>query len=574
MNLKQTLDDILTDAMRAAGVSEGRAIVKQSQRAEFGHYQANGIMGAAKKMKTNPRELADAVVEALGEDARFTTEIAGPGFINITLSPGFINDSLAETAASDRLGVALQDKQRVIVDYSSPNLAKEMHIGHLRPTTIGDAAVRVLEFLGHEAIRANHVGDWGAQFGSLLAYMDDLKAKGENELSSELKDLEQFYIQASGLFKNDEAFAKRAREYVVRLQGGDEDCLALWREFIEESVSHCQRLYEKMNITLTEADMMPESMYNDDLNPMVEDLKTQGLLVEDDGAQCVFLEEFRGKDGNILPAMIQKSDGGFPYMATDVSAIRHRIQNLNADAALYCVGVEQQLHLKQVFAVARAAGYLGDQDWRHLPNGFIQKKGGGRFKTRTGGNVKLEEIIDEGIERARKLVEEKNPELSEAEKDNIARVVGVGAIKYAELSKNRTTDYTFDWDVMLSFEGNTAPYLQYAYTRIQSIFRRAGVDRSALPGIIAPTETAELALAVKLLQFPEAISTMTEDWQANVICGYLFELAGQFMTFYEACPILSADDTTRDNRLQLAGVTARTLALGLDLLGIETVEQM
>ncbi len=574
MNLKAILDNRISSAMAEAGISSAPAVVKQAQRPEFGHYQANGIMGAAKKLKMNPRELASDVIDRLAGDDNIEVEIAGPGFINITLSLAFLGRSLEEIRIQQRLGVQSDTQKKIVVDYSSPNLAKEMHIGHLRPTTIGDAAVRVLEFLGHNVIRANHVGDWGAQFGSLLAYMDQLSEEGQI-LSSELKDLEKFYQAASALFRTDEKFAAKARSYVVRLQGGDEKCLALWREFIGESIRHCQAVYEKLNISLTPEDIMAESAYNDFLPVVISELEQQALLVESDGAKCVFLDEFIGKDDKPLPAIIQKSDGGYPYMATDVAAARYRAIELGVDEALYFVGLPQQLHLKQVFAVATAAGYIqASQSFRHLPFGWVLKNDGTPFKTRDGADVKLIDVLDEAVDRAFRLVNEKNPSLPEATKRDIARIVGIGAIKYAELSKNRTTDYIFDWDTMLSFEGNTAPYLQYAYTRIRSIFRRADIAPEKLEGEFQLAHSADVQLAVKLLQFAETIESVVEDYQANILCNYLFELSSTFMGFYEACPVLSEQEPLRTSRLMLCDLTARTLQQGLNLLGIETVEQM
>lgn len=574
MNLKQLLDDKVTAAMTAAGVPDAQAVVKQAQRLEFGHYQVNGIMAAAKKQKTNPRELAEKVLVQLGDDVDLCLEVAGPGFINITLTPAFLAHTLQKLQPSERLGIDEEPGKVIVVDYSAPNLAKEMHIGHLRSTTIGDAAVRILEFLGHQVVRANHVGDWGAQFGSLLAYMDQLEKRGE-KLSSELKDLEKFYQSASALFRTDKTFAKKARNFVVKLQSGDEKCLALWKEFIAESTRHCQAVYDQLNITLTTDDIMAESAYNDDLPKVVEELKQRDLLVESDGAQCVFLDEFKGKDDKPLPAIVQKSDGGYPYMATDLAAVRYRTNSLNAHEVLYFVGTQQLLHLSQVFAVATAAGYISkEQRFRHLPFGWVLKTDGTPFKTRDGADVKLIDVLNEAVDRAYKLVDEKNPDLSPEDKKNIARVIGIGAIKYAELSKNRITDYIFDWDTMLSFEGNTAPYLQYAYTRIRSIFRRENISPRDISGEFHLTDEAEIRLAVKLLQFSEAIDGVIEDYQANVLCNYLFGLAGTFMTFYEVCPVLKASEPHRTSRLLLCDLTARTLHRGLNLLGIETVEQM
>lgn len=574
MNIKKVLDQSITRALQLAGASDSSAVIKQSQKAEFGQYQANGVMGAAKKLKMNPRELAAQVIEALDLPLAEKVEIAGPGFINIHLDAQAVAAALSKLHTDSMLGIEAPPRQSYVIDYSAPNLAKEMHIGHLRSTTMGDAAARILDFLGHDVTRANHVGDWGAQFGSLLAYMDQLEQSGEI-LSTELKDLEVFYKKASALFKSDEEFAIRARAYVVRLQSGDDRCLELWQQFISESINHCQGVYDKLNITLTRQDIKAESSYNDDLAVVVSELKDKGLLEISDGAKCVFLEEFKGKDDKPLPAIVQKSDGGYPYLASDIAALRYRSQTLNADNALYFIDARQRLHMRQLFAVSKAAGYLTQSKvFKHLPFGVILKDDGTPFKTRDGADVKLIDVIDEAIERAFRLVTSKNPDLDETIRRNISEVVGVGAIKYAELSKNRTTDYIFDWDTMLSFEGNTAPYLQYAYTRIRSIFRRAEINSTSLDSKIVLQHPVEFALAVKLLQFPEAIDSVTDDFQANVLCNYLFEVSGQFMSFYEACPILNQDDEIKNSRLMIADITSKILKQGLELLGIQTVEKM
>jgi arginyl-tRNA synthetase len=574
MNLKDFLDRAICSALTRAGAADAPAVIKNSQRLEFGHYQANGVMGAAKLLGTQPRALAAKVIESLELPEADKIEIAGPGFINLHLSAEFIAASLAQLCLDPRLGVEVRKPETIVIDYSAPNLAKEMHIGHLRSTSIGDAAARSLEFQGHRVIRANHVGDWGAQFGSLLAYMDQLESSGVG-LKSELKDLEKFYMAASGLFKSDPVFAQRAREYVVRLQSGDKRCRELWQLFIAESIKHCQAVYDKLNISLTPADIKAESDYNADLPIVVEELTKQGLITVSEGAKCVFLDEFKGKDGNPLPAIVQKSDGGYPYLASDIAAVRYRSQTLKTDRALYFVDARQRLHLSQLFAVARLAGYISDkQDFRHLPFGVILKDDGKPFKTRDGADVKLIAVIDEAIARAFELVSSKNPDLDVAQRREIASVVGVGAIKYAELSKNRLTDYVFDWDTMLSFEGNTAPYLQYAYTRIRSVFRRADLDPASLIGEIRIQEPLEMQLGLKLLQFSETVDAVTEDYQANILCNYLFELAGLFMAFYEACPILKASPEVMTSRLLIADLTAKVIQQGLNLLGIDTVEQM
>ena len=572
MNIKQTLEAIFEQAMIGAGVSEPRPIIKQSQRTEFGHYQANGVMAAAKQLKLAPRDFAQAILDQLPLQNRYTFEIAGPGFINIRLTHEGLTEAVASTAFPVNIGV--DAPKRVVVDYSSPNLAKEMHIGHLRSTVIGDTVIRVLEHVGHDAIRANHVGDWGAQFGSLLAYLSET-GHNKQDRTTALADLEKFYQAASKKFKQDPAFAEKARGFVVQLQAGDPELKALWQSFIATSMSHGQAVYDKLGITLTQKDAMPESQYNDDLVPLVEDLKDKNLIEESDGAQCVFLDEFKGKDGNRLPAMVQKSDGGFPYIANDLAALRFRHRMLEANEVLYVVGASQQLHLRQVFAVARAAGFVPETlKTRHLAFGLVLKADGTPFKTRDGADVKLVDVLDEAVDRATALLSARDNDLDQQEQATIARVIGIGAIKYAELQKNRTTDYVFDWDTMLSFEGNTAPYLQYAYTRIRSLFRKSGLAAPDSNAEITLTEPQEAALALKNLQFSEALTQYLDDYQANILCNYLFELAGSFMTFYEHCPILGADADLKASRLRLSQITSETLSTGLNLLGIETVERM
>ncbi|MGB2390170.1 MAG: arginine--tRNA ligase [Pseudomonadales bacterium] len=570
MNIRQSLEQQLALAMTKAGIDQPSPMIRQSQRAAFGHYQANGVMSAAKRLQMDPRTLAQNVVAALAEQPDFTAEIAGPGFINITLTDHYLADALSKQSSSAK--PVIEKSERVVVDYSSPNLAKEMHIGHLRSTVIGDTVVRVLEHVGHTPIRANHVGDWGAQFGSLLAYLDESNAATE---SAELSDLEAFYQVASKRFKEDTAFAEKAREYVVRLQAGDPELKTLWQTFINTSMEHGQRVYDLLNITLTRDHAMPESQYNDDLQPLVADLTRLGLIEKSDGALCVFLDEFKGKNDQPLPAMVQKTDGGFPYLATDLAALRYRHNTLKANRILYVVGASQQLHLKQVIAVARAAAFIPDEViTEHLPFGLVLKDDGKPFKTRDGADVKLIDVALEAVDRAKRLLTARSEDLSEQDSQRIAEVVGVGAIKYAELQKNRTTDYIFDWETMLAFEGNTAPYLLYAYTRIQSLIRKSSITMTNEGASFNLSAPQELALALKNLQMSEALDSYLDDYQANILCNYLYELAGLFMSFYEHCPVLSAPEAIQKSRLRLARMTANTLKTGLNLLGIETVERM
>jgi len=575
MNIRQLLEERVSRALAAAG-APAPALVQHAARPEFGDYQANGVMAAAKTAKTNPRQLAQAVLEHLDlSDLAERVEIAGPGFINIRLRDDWLAQQLAAAAADSKLGVRpVAEPQTVVVDYSGPNLAKEMHVGHLRSTIIGDAVVRVLEFLGHKVIRQNHVGDWGTQFGMLIAYMVRQRAEGKTDVSTQLADLEAFYREAKQLYDSDQAFAAEARDYVVRLQSGDAECLALWKTFIDESMRHCEEVYQRLNVTLTPADVKPESAYNDDLPVLVAELREKGLLTESEGAQCVFLPEFIGKDDKPLPIIVQKSDGGYLYATTDLAAIRHRVGRLKADRILYFVDARQSLHLRQVFAVARAAGWAPESvSLEHLAFGTMMGEDGKPFKTRTGGTVKLIDLLDEAEQRALRLVSEKNPELSEEQRREVASAVGIGAVKYADLSKNRTSDYIFNWDHMLSFDGNTAPYVQYAYTRIRSIFRRGELDGKT-DGSIILAEPAERALGLKLIQFEEALLTVATECVPHVLCGYLYDLAGAFMSFYEACPVLKAEEPARSSRLALCGLTAATIQTGLDLLGIRVVEQM
>ncbi|MEE9304407.1 MAG: arginine--tRNA ligase [Thiotrichaceae bacterium] len=583
MNISQLLDQHISEALQKAGAPDNTpSVIKPSNRPEFGDYQANGVMGAAKQLKMNPRELAGKVLEHLDlTGIAEKVEIAGPGFINIHLDNAWLaeqtkavlNKEIAQDEEITQVEKTAQP-ETIIVDYSGPNLAKEMHVGHLRSTIIGDSVARVLDFLGHNVIRQNHVGDWGTQFGMLIAHMID---QPDSELGLQLSDLENFYREAKVRFDDDTDFAETARNYVVKLQAGDEECLKHWQQFIEISLQHCEDVYKKLNVLLTRKDVKPESSYNNELAHVISDLDKVGLLTEDAGAQCVFLDEFKGKDDKILPAIVQKSDGGYLYATTDLAALNYRQHKLNASRMLYFVDARQNLHLSQVFTIAKKAGFVkADTSLEHMPFGTMMGKDGKPFKTRVGGTTKLVDLLVEAEQRAFDLVSTKNPDLEETERKTIAHIVGMGAVKYADLSKNRTSDYIFNWDTMLSFEGNTAPYLQYAYARISSIFRKVDshdqLHNKQADVII--TEPAEHQLALKLLQFSDAVQHVAKEGTPNLLCNYLFELAGNFMTFYEACPILKADDAIKDSRLQLAQLTADTLKTGLGLLGIETMERM
>lgn len=577
MNIQSILSDKIKQAMILAGADQScDALVRQSGKPQFGDYQANGIMAAAKKLGLNPREFAQKVLDnAQLSDIAEKLEIAGPGFINIFLNPTWLTTEISAALSHKNLGIQATNKQTVVIDYSSPNVAKEMHVGHLRSTIIGDAVARTLEFLGHNVIRANHVGDWGTQFGMLIAYLEKMQHEHASEM--ELQDLEAFYREAKKHYDEDEIFAEKARNYVVKLQSGDEYCRTMWKRLVDITMQQNQHNYNRLNVTLTEKNVMGESLYNPMLPSIVEDLKKQGLAVENDGALVVYLDEFKNKDGDPMGVIVQKKDGGFLYTTTDIAAAKYRYETLKANRALVFSDTRQSQHMQQAWLITRKAGYVPDGfSLEHKNFGMMLGKDGKPFKTRTGGTVKLADLLDEAIERATVLINEKNTNLSNDEKEAVIEAVGIGAVKYADLSKNRTTDYVFDWDNMLSFEGNTAPYMQYAYTRIRSIFNKTDINSTAL--LAAPLtikDDKERTLAIKLLQFEEAVQTVGKEGTPHVLCAYLYELAGIFSSFYEHCPILNAEDeSVKLSRLKLALLTEKTLKQGLTLLGIKTVEKM
>lgn len=579
MNIKQILSEKTLAALMKLGLpADTNPAVTQSTRVEFGDYQINGAMGAAKQLKTNPRQLAQQLVELLDlNELADKIEIAGPGFINVTLKADWLAQQLSHAAADSRLGVSENPTpQTVVVDYSAPNLAKEMHVGHLRSTIIGDAVVRSLEFWGDKVIRQNHMGDWGTQFGMLIAHLEDKLAEGVDLESVALADLEDFYRAAKKRFDDEAGFADKSRDYVVKLQSGDAHCQKLWQLFIDTSVKHSNEVYQKLNVTLTDADIKPESAYNSMLQPIVDQLVAQQIAVEDQGALVVFLQELADKEGNPSPFIIQKTGGGFLYATTDLAACKYRSIELAADRIVIFTDARQALHFKQVEITARKAGLLAEHTrYDHCPFGTMMGEDGKPFKTRTGGTVKLAELLEEAVVRAEAVVKEKATDLSDTEIAEIARKVGIGAVKFADLSKNRTSDYIFSWDAMLSFEGATAPYLQYAYTRVRSILRKAEVADDFNAAIVIGAEQ-EKQLAVKLLRFEETLQQVIKDAQPNLLCNYLYELASLFMTFYEACPILKdgVEPAERNSRLMLSILSAKLLAQGLDLLGIEVMERM
>ena len=573
MSIKNTLNTRFETAMQALDIpKECTPLVNLSGKPQFGDFQVNGAMGAAKHLKTNPRDLAQKILEKVDlTEIAEKTEIAGPGFINITVKNDYLADCLKH-------GIEKPDiqPQNIVIDYSAPNLAKEMHVGHLRSTIIGDSIARVLEYQGQNVIRQNHMGDWGTQFGMLIAELELQLSQGDHaELA--LSDLEVFYQQAKKHFDADPKFANTARDYVVKLQSGDANCLKLWKQFIDVSIAHNSEIYQQLNVGLTAEHIKPESAYNDQLQWIVDDLSHQHLAVESDGAKVVFLDELADKNGDPSPMIVQKSGGGFLYATTDLAALKYRVDKLATDRVLYFIDARQSLHMKQVFTTGRKANYVPTNvSLEHHAFGTMMGSDGKPFKTRTGGTVKLADLLKEAIERAEILVREKNADLTENEIKGIASKVGIGAVKYADLSKTRTNDYIFDWDSMLSFEGNTAPYLQYAYTRIFSIFRKAGLELEEFSANITITEPQEKQLALKLLQFNEVVNQVAVDCYPHSLCNYLYELSSLFMSFYEHCPILKTEieTATAHSRLQLCGLSATILQQGLDLLGIEVMERM
>ncbi len=548
-------------------------VLRASDRVD---YQANGAMALAKRLGRPPRDVAEEVAAAVSLDGIATVEVAGPGFLNLVLDDGIIASAIAGIAADPRLGIdPATERHRVVLDYSAPNVAKEMHVGHLRGTVIGDSLARALRFSGHEVIARNHVGDWGTPFGMLIEHLCDI---GEDEAANELSvgDLDGFYRAARSKFDADDAFKERSRQRVVSLQGGDPETLRLWRILVDESVRYFDGVYRLLGVGLTPEDVVGESSYNPMLDDVVRDLERAGLLVESEGAQCVFPAGFTNREGDPLPLIVRKSDGGYGYAASDLAAVRDRVSNLGCDRLYYVVGAPQAQHLEMVFAVAHEAGWVPEGTvTQHIAFGNVLGEDRKMLKTRSGVSLKLVDLLVEAVERADRALAERQTGYSDDERAILAEMIGIGAVKYADLSTERMRDYVFDWDRMLAFEGDTGPYLAYAHARIRSIFRRLdreGPDPAAAVTLDTPQERA---LALELLRFQEALDAMLEWFAPHRLCNYLFGIAQTFTAFYEACPVLRAeDDRTRESRLVLCDVTARTLEVGLSLLGIGAPDRM
>ena len=566
----------LGPAFTAVASAPADAVVRPSDRADA---QANGALALAKTVGGSPRDVAQRVLDAAGDlsDILASTEIAGPGFINLVFSAAFIENELAGMAADERLGVRSAERPgRVAIDYSAPNVAKEMHVGHLRSTVIGDSVARMVQFAGHTVIRENHIGDWGTQFGMLIEHLLDV---GEDKAADELGvgDLDGFYKEARRKFDASDGFKTRSRERVVALQGGDAETLRLWRIFVSLSTSYFNEIYRRLGVLLTDDDLMGESAYNDMLDDVVRRLGDAGLLQVDDGADVVFPEGFANRDNEPLPMIVRKGDGGYGYAATDLATVIDRVERNRVTSMLYVVGAPQAQHLQMVEAVSRMAGWIDDGiEFEHVAFGSVLGSDRKMLKSRSGESIKLISLLDEAVERASAAIAEKNPEMPADERARVATMVGIGAVKYADLSGDRIKDYIFDWERMLSFDGNTAPYLQYAHARICSIFRRAGIDRASVraarPSLGDPRERA---LALRLLRFDAAVWDALDGYHPHKLCTYLYDLASDFTSFYEHCPVLKAEDEDiRASRLFLCDTTARVMSCGLDLLGIQAPEQM
>ena len=549
--------------------------VRQSDRADA---QVNGSLALAKVMGATPRDIAVKVLEVAElQDICSATEVAGPGFINLTFANKFLAQELVVASGSDKLGVAsAPTTRRVVIDYSAPNVAKEMHVGHLRSTVIGDALVRMLMFVGNTVVRENHVGDWGTPFGMLIEHLID---SGEVNAAKELSigDLDSFYRSARKKFDESEEFQKRARTRVVALQGGDAETLRLWKLLVAESTRYFQTIYETLGVLLQDSDVMGESAYNSLLPQVVERLDNLKMLTTSDGADVVFPDGFMNRENQPLPLIIRKTDGGYNYATSDLACVIDRVERLDSSLLLYVVGAPQAQHLQMVAAVAKQAGWLqAPREMVHVAFGNVLGADRKMLKTRSGDTIKLDALLTEAVERAAAAVAQKNPELSADKQSEIARIVGIGAVKYADLSTDRIKDYTFDWDRMLSFDGNTSPYLQYAHARICSIFRRADIERQSVRNVMPLIEhTAERELAMRVLQFDSAFWDTLDKYSPHRLCTYLYDLASCFSSFYEQCSVLKADtDDQRNSRLMLCDLTARVMQAGLGVLGIEAPEQM
>lgn len=582
MNIAEIISCQATESLKILNLFTDNSVsAKVSLRYEFGDYQIDSIIPLAKQLNIPPRELAERVVKQMQHSPVIAEmveyiQVAGAGFINIRIKNAWLGQGVARLSEDPRLGVRQQPSTHIVVDYSSPNVAKEMHVGHLRSTIIGDASVRTLEFLGHQVTRVNHIGDWGTQFGMLIAHLEQVDA---NDLLS-LSDLEGFYREAKKRYDQEPEFSQRARNYVVRLQQGDAYCRKMWRQLVDISMAQNQKNYDLLGVSLTPADIRGESAYNEMLPEIIDDLLARHIAVSEGGTVMVYLDRYKNKQGEPMGVVIRKQDGGYLYTTTDIACAKYRYQTLHADRILYYIDARQHQHLMMAWEIVRKADYVPEcVSLEHHKFGMMLDKQGQPFKTREGGTIKLSELLAEAVVRARRLVQMKSPQFSAEQLDELARIIGIGAVKYADLSKNRTTDYVFDWDSMLSFEGNTAPYIQYACARIRSLTEKAaqqniGWGRADLAAIHLET-TEERCIALAILQFEERLYLVAKEGLPNLMCQYLYELASLFSRFYASHPILNhTDHLQRQHRLYLAELTGKVLTQGLTTLGIEVPEKM
>ena len=577
-DLKQRLQTALVNAF-GPELEGTDPVLVPTNNPQFGDYQANVAMSLAKRLKDKPRAIATKIVENLTiDDLCDTPQIAGPGFINLKFKTDYLQEQLKAVYSDERLGIPTAQPKRTIVDFSSPNIAKEMHVGHLRSTIIGECIARTLEFLGHDVLRLNHVGDWGTQFGMLITHLRDVCPEAITESSSvDIGDLVEFYKQAKKRFDEDEDFKSTSRDAVVALQSGEETAYKAWQLLCEQSRKEFQKIYDRLDITIQERG---ESFYNPLLDDVTKDLTSLGLLEENQGAQVVFLEGFTNKDGNPQPLIVRKSDGGFNYATTDLAAIRQRTINEKAERVIYITDAGQANHFAQVFQVANRAHWIPDNvELVHVPFGLVKGEDGKKLKTRSGETVKLKDLLDEAITRSEKDLKQRIADESRNESEDfiheVSTAVGLGAVKYADLSQNRTSDYIFSFDKMLALQGNTAPYMLYAYVRVQGISRKGDIDFSQLgEAPIVLEDNTELALAKHLLALDTIVIEVAQDLFPNRLCQYLFELSQKFNQFYDRCSVLQAEEPQRTSRLMLCDLTARTLKLGLSLLGIQVLERM
>lgn len=565
MKFKSLINNKIQEAFSKIDIAPELITVSDASKPEFGDFQYNGVMAFAKKIGANPRDIASLLAKNIDSDMLSKVEVAGPGFVNIHIDNNWLESQLTSIFKSTNFMIEKnQNPKTILVDYSGPNMAKEMHVGHLRSTIIGDSLANLFEFLGENVIRQNHIGDWGTQFGMLIAYLEEIQ---QNSNFDELKNLENFYKLAKKRFDEDVNFANKAREYVVKIQSGDKHCLELWQKFIDISLSHCEEVYDKLGINLTKDDVRAESFYNDLLPIIISKLETSGLLKVSDGAKCIFLPNSE------VPVIVQKSDGGYLYATTDLAAINYRNDVLKVDRICYVVDARQSEHFAGVFWTAKESKLCNhDVLLEHIAFGTMMDKSGKPFKTRDGGTVKLIDLLDEAIIRAKDTINDR-ANFADEEIERLAKTIGIGAVKYSDLSINRESNYIFDWDKMLSFDGNTSLYMQYAYARIQSILNKFNGEIS---GDVELQSDIEHKLAIMLLSFEDVLNRAANDATPHTITSYLYDLATIFMRFYEQSPILKEDipANVKMSRLMLSSITARTIKKGLEILGIEVVDRL